>query len=516
MIEMESIDEEIIKPSDWPQSNIECKLDNVNNAFKKFIKDPSLQNKELLLSLVTTNDLNENNLCGLCRDTDYAVALMNEIYVYANFTQCNQAKIFLYELITDIIIQKKAINMMINNSFEKTYLYTPYLQLMPQLKMFYSTYCYYLVEKDKTFAQQMVLTIKSIKDASPNQETYMEYIEAVTVLLYDLSFTINSPNLFFLNFSRAELSRIFSTLINIWNANNITPCKRPLRGIFTICLANWILKSRGDYNKDLLYKCVPNSAVEKSFINKQVWMKNTKLLNDKREGITYDNIFHSKEWICKDWAKKIKVSNIKSYVCSFSKEKPNDTMLKKYGHNVYGYKNDRIANSLSPLYYGGNLPKFSLVMTYDILYDLNEIKKEINYIINIIDEIKIENINKSELLSRVLSYWRLSIKDKKWAYEKERRYEIRIFEEYEYIDTEISNDYLKVKSSLFLLPDFINKDNLMHEKIHKERKEKLKFLSQKDFLYCMDCLQSDYDFENEHYCKICHSKNIKIIHSNKF
>lgn len=150
-------------------------------------------------------------------------------------------------------------------------------------------------------------------------------------------------------------------------------------------------------------------------------------------------------------------------------------------------------------------------MAYDILYTSSELKEEINYIIKIIDKINITDEQKQQLLSRVLSYWNLSVKDKKWEPEQERRYEIIIFSGYDYYDTEITKDFLKVKSTLFLLPDFINKENLMRERISKERLLKLQCLSSKTFLYCFDCLQSDFDFDSRTECKICHSKNVRIF-----
>ena len=142
----------VTKLLDWPQNNRECQLTNISNAFEKFIKNPTLENKEFLFCLVTYNDLNESNQQGLCRFTEYEVALINEIYFYATVTQCSQAKLFLYEFIIDTVILKKSIEiMMLNKSFEDAFCYTPYLGLVTPLKVFFMTYAYFRVEKDKTF-----------------------------------------------------------------------------------------------------------------------------------------------------------------------------------------------------------------------------------------------------------------------------------------------------------------------------------------------------------------------------
>ena len=120
----------IEKPFDWPQNGREWKLEVIYNLFKKFIKEPTLSNKEVLLSMVTTNDLNEENPFGLCRFTDYEVALINEIYLYATITQCVQAKLWIYEFLIDTVILKKATEMMmLNKTFDEVFTSGSYLFL---------------------------------------------------------------------------------------------------------------------------------------------------------------------------------------------------------------------------------------------------------------------------------------------------------------------------------------------------------------------------------------------------
>ncbi len=503
------------RPSDWPQNNREYQLSNVCGALERFIKEPNLQNKEFLFGLVTYNDLNERNQTGLWRFTEYEVALINHIYYYATITQCNQAKLFLYEFLIDTVILQKSTEMMIfNKSFEDTFMHTPYLRLVPTLKVFYMTYVYFRVEKDKTFQQQLCLRIKNLHKAAATQESLVEVIQASNNLMYDLSYVINSPKLTLLNFTRNELFKIYELLINLWNSNKINPNECPLRGIFVISIANWILKSRNNYDNSLIYKCIPGDACNKTFTNKQIWMRNVKDLNDKRESVPFSSLIANKTWIKKDWAKKFNItSDITRFVCSFSRKHPTEKMLNRYGHNIYGYKNDRIVNLISPIYTANGTPRFSLVMAYDIVYDSNLVKEEINFVANIIDLINISNDEKVELLTRLLSYWNLSIKDKKWSYENERRYEIRMYDEYKYIDSEILESFLKVSSSIYLLPDFVNRGNLMFNKIKNERINKLNCLSARDYLFCEDCLQADFDFYNSDdcKCKVCNSKNVRRI-----
>lgn len=502
----------IEKPNDWPQNGREWKLETICDKFEKFIKDPSLSNKELLLSLVTSNDLNEENPFGLCRFTEYEVALINEIYAYATMTQCTQAKLWLYEFIIDTVILKKTTEMMmLHKSFDEVFASGSYMGLHPALKVFYNSYIYFRVEKDKTFFQQLILTIKTFRKAAPSKEVFIEYIRGINMLIYDLSFNINSPKLAVCQFDRGEIKQLFETVINILNEFSIDPSERPYRGVFLISIANYVLKSRNNHSNRLIYKCLPNSAAQKTFINKQVWMKNTKLLNDKREGITFKNIMYSRNWMNQEWAKKVKLINdITKYVCSFSNERPNNKMMNKYGHNIYGFKNDRIANLLSPIYNDLDIPQFSLVMAYDVLYDHKSIKDEINYIIDIINCLNINDEKKNDLFASVLSYWDLTVKDKKWAYENERRYEIRIFN-HNYVDATYDSSFFKIISSLYLLPDFISKENIKHDRILMERKAKLSALSVRDYQFCNDCLQADFDNHSDKVCRICGSDNVITI-----
>ena len=161
----------------------------------------------------------------------------------------------------------------------------------------------------------MCLIIKNFNKVSANKETLFELIQASNTLLYDLSYIINTPKLAILNFTRDELFKIFDVLINLWNKNNINPSKRPLRGVYVFSVANWILKSRNNYKNTLIYKCMPNDACNKTFVNKQVWMRNIKDLNDKRESIPFSSLLANKTWIEKRWARKfIVTSDISRYV----------------------------------------------------------------------------------------------------------------------------------------------------------------------------------------------------------
>ena len=47
----EEIFDGIEKPENWPANAKECELENIYISLKKFIKDPSYKNKEVLVAL---------------------------------------------------------------------------------------------------------------------------------------------------------------------------------------------------------------------------------------------------------------------------------------------------------------------------------------------------------------------------------------------------------------------------------------------------------------------------------
>ena len=64
-------------PDDWPVNAAECALQNILDAIERFIDEPNYRNKEVLISLVSTYDLNQTSHLGLFRITDYEVCCIN-------------------------------------------------------------------------------------------------------------------------------------------------------------------------------------------------------------------------------------------------------------------------------------------------------------------------------------------------------------------------------------------------------------------------------------------------------
>ena len=85
-------------------------------------------------------------------------------------------------------------------------------------------------------------------------------------------------------------------------------------------------------------------------------------------------------------------------------------------------------------------------LTFDVLYDIEEAKTELQYLFSVIDMFDLSDNNKKMFLQEILQYWILSVKDSKWKAERERRYVIFLYDDYEYIETELDDTFLKVKT----------------------------------------------------------------------
>ena len=159
-------------------------------------------------------------------------------------------------------------------------------------------------------------------------------------------------------------------------------------------------------------------------------------------------------------------------------------------------------------------PFLSQVIAVDVLYDRDSAKQELNFLMDVIDKFKMSNQDKKEFLEKILQYWILSVKDSKWEKERERRYVLFIYLEYDYKEMEIDDGWLKLKTSIFLLPDFILGNNPSKIEIQRQIDGKRKETSMKDYIFCKNCLSRDYDaiIANANKCPICGSTNIENVY----
>ncbi len=502
----------IEKPKDWPCNNREATLEMIYNAVQRFIATPDYKNREALFTILNPTDINEIDERGLVAFREYEVALINELYTIGMFTNCQSLKIYLYGHIARFTRLFKFIcQNEILNGCTSTYI-KEYESLHPSLRMFYLTYRDFNLSKNRSFVDCVIDIVKT--NFQVEDKKYKENVcHTFNQLLLDLSYANSNHNFPYLCFEREELKKLFQLSAELNNHCNHKITIRPLLGIMKMTIRQWILKARNGYRCGNIYKSISIKNELSSLSNHQVWMSKITKLNDKREQKTIRTLFSQKKWIKYNWAKKVTIGELTdSFVCSFSNERPTEKMAKKYGGIVLGYKTDRIADLLSPIYLVDKHPLFEQVFWFDILYDEEEAKNELNFLCDIISLFNLTDEEKILFFESILEYWYLSLKDKKWEYEKERRYQTFVFDYKDYQELLIENDYLKIKSSLYLCPDFVlNSKSFLKSKLSALRKHKVTAIMTQDYYFCEDCLQSNralYGKEEEYCCPVCGSINI--------
>ncbi|MDQ0361517.1 hypothetical protein [Breznakia pachnodae] len=503
------------KPNDWPANNREARLENLQDVVEDFIEDPDYKKKEVLVSLTTYNDLNESNIMGVARVSEYEIALINSLYFYAIRFNINSLREYMYIHVYTIILSYRMLPMMglgVDNNF-----FDNMDGLISQLSLFYICYFNFRTEKIRKFSDAVLHEMKQgINYCNDNDDIYDSLVHSYIQMMNDLSFISNSSILGIITFTRDELKKLFSLMARLLKKTNTDINTRPLRGTLCITISNWILKSRHNYNENYLYKYMDDNATTSALNNHEIWMQKLEFLNDKREGTMVAEIFKDKNWIKFNWAKKIQVNKKDNvFVTSFSMSKPTAALEKEYGKNYFGYKTDRIGNVLAPIQEKSEVGLIlGNVYFYDIIYGKKEAKKELNDLFEIINQFNVSDSKKVDFANQIIPYWIYSFKDKKWMNEKERRYEVSLSKDIlTYKNIAIDNRFLKMKSTLFLYPDFISTNNIEKSKLSLFRLDKVSKISTKEVLFCNDCLNDNVIVvgSDKKICNVCGSENCIII-----
>lgn len=402
--------------------------------------------------------------------------------------------------------------------------------LMLQLKLYYFAYLKFTVEKNKSFSEQLISVVEDSMNLSKTAEEIDTITNSYVNLLNDISYMHGNLRDGIWKFERDELKKLFTLEARLIELNKQSPVVRPLKGVLMTQLSNFILKSRNNYNEDYICKYISEDVARESIKNHEIWMRKTQDLNDEREQKVIPELFEDSSWIKVNWAKDIDFTATRTYyVSSFSKSYDNPDMQEDYGKCVYGYKGDRLVELLAPigihhlkrkdnadvrLPLKTTRPFLSQVIAFDVLYDRDAAKQELNFLMDVIDKFKMSNQDKKKFLEGILQYWILSVKDSEWEKERERRYVLFIYLEYDYKEMEIDDGWLKLKTSFFLLPDFILGNNPSKIEIRRQIDGKRKGTSMKDYIFCKNCLSRDYDaiIANVNKCPICGSTNIENVY----
>ena len=315
--------------------------------------------------------------------------------------------------------------------------------------------------------------------------------------------------------------KAFNLAARIVKLNGNDPTTSPLKGVLMTSISNYILKSRNNYNKDYICKYVSTDVAEKSIENQEIWMSSIENLNDEREQRVVPEFFDEDGWSNFSWVKDLNLEPTRTYyISSFCKTLNDTSMMRDYGSCIYGYKDDRMADILAPTYFykyssdGDKVPVLSQVVAFDVIYDQDEAKEEINFLCSVIDCFNMCDEDKKHFLEEILQYWILSVKDKDWSHELERRYVLFMYDDYDYTEIDITDSrFLKMKTSLFLYPDFVLGKNPVMFNLRTFVDEKRHAISMKPYIFCRDCLNRDFDAitgvnQNTNSCSICNSSNV--------
>ena len=509
-------------PNDWPANETELHIDNINRCLDEFIKNPSYKTKEVLISLVSSYDLNQQSSIGLYRTTKYEVAQINSLFWRSLIYNITSLRTYLYELIGRKTRTQKMTSFLMK---EKGTVEIPeFASLFPQLLLYHITYQSYILNNDKSYIEYLIEYAETVVKQE-NLNLYNTFTHPFISMINDISYFSCKKTSRLWAFKRDDILNLFKLIAKLIKLSKQNPTKRPLKGVLMTCISNYILKSRNNYNEDYIGKYISPEVAKKSIENNEIWINEISKLNDEREQKVIPELFCDNEWNTYKWAKKIDFTpQRKYYVSCFSKSINNDKMKEKYGSCVYGYKNDKIAEMISPISFVYNqnnkkYPWLSQVISFDIIYSREEAKEELIFLCEIIDCFDIPDEDKKYFLEEILQYWILSVKDSKWEKEKERRYVIFTYDNQEYHETDFSkSDILKIKSSLFQYPDFILGENPVREiiKVRTDMKRSILY-PRKEYLYCEDCFNIDFDkvFKSDKIknCPICNSANVKIENS---
>lgn len=513
------------KPEKWPVNFIESHLENIFTAVNEFRKNPNFRNKEVLVSLLSKYDLNQQSTSGIHRTTEYEVCMINSLYLEASFLNLNILKTFLYDLVGQKTRMQKMISWFPgdNQSLE----IKEFAGLTMQLKLYHLIYQRYNLDKDMNFANKMIASIEEFLEYSKendSEEIYQDSLAKITnayiSLLNDISYFRCLKVTEIWAFTHDEIYSLFSLAAKLTRLNGDNPTERPLKGVLMTSISNYILKSRNNYNADYICKYISADVSKLSVQNNEIWMSTIERLNDNREQRVIPELFKENGWKDYSWADEVNFeATRKYYVSSFCKSLDDEEMKREYGSCVYGYKDDRMAELLSPIYIrhlqrGIKMPCFTQVITFDVIYDCEEAKQELNFLCKVIDCFYMDDADKKTFLEQILQYWILSVKDEDWSPERERRYVIFIYDEYDYIETDVSDGrYLKLKTSLFTHPDFILGANPVKPYVKYMVDNKRDVISMRPYLFCDDCLNRDFDIVVSGHikgttCSVCGSNNI--------
>lgn len=513
-------------PPDWPCNEREYHLEKVFRATEDFLCKPSYLTKEILISLVTSYDFHEHTGKGRYRITAYQSAILNSIYYSSLRSNLPSVRGLVYETIAESTRMMRImsfLNSMHPDGEKNAYPDgNPCSGLLPPLLLFHAAFQEYVYDRSKSLALHIIEVAEMLITGAKSQEARIRIKSGFTTLINDLSYIRGTKRDEVLYFNRDELKKLIEYEAKLMTRFGENPSRRPLRGLMMTLISNWVLKSRNGYNTEFVVKYVKEETAKLVAQNDELWMHSVSKLNDAREGVVVPELLRDSSWIEHDWARGIELKPTRvSYVSSFSKNPNSDILKERYGSCQYGFKGDRMVDLLAPIAILDGKAFDAQTIVFDVLYGSEEAKKELSYLFSLIDLLPMSSEEKHGFLEEILQYWILSVKDREnkdgvWDVEQERRAVLFVGSGKNLIETSRDDEYFRMKTGMFMFPDYILGENPCREYLYRRAMEKRRATSGEDCIFCRDCLSRDYDQaqygekDSNHKCSVCGSRNVEV------
>lgn len=473
------------RPEDWPTYNLrELKVARVWQDIREYYADPNPVARDIMLRDAFCRERAELPSIGpKYRISSYEAEMVNRIY-RAGCCFCSCAlRLFAYHVVIEWIDddryfeehnkQLQIADMVVTESKKRK-------EILPwQLQLFYETYFEYCEDwARRRFADILLNICRRFIAIKQDKKDLYELEHAIVSLIYDISGNLSSERDECFAFTREEIFRLINLEAQVLHKRNQSIMKRPLKGTLMIQLSNLILRTRRNGNTHAVFKYISLEKLNAAITNHQIWISDTGDLNDKYEGKVAQEVVNAVAISGLNWTKNVKLKyHKKFYVGCYSKKFEMKELQSRYGECILGYYGDRLVDYLGPVYWRveklstpqGEVteayPMFSQVFVLDVIYDSEEAKRELQFLISCIDKLGQTESEKRRFYCEILQYWKLSFKDavnrdapyEKWYEENERRYVIHHYDGYDYKGSFVDKKdrKLKFETMAVLAPDFI-------------------------------------------------------------
>lgn len=522
------VDEVVGRPWGWATRNLrELRVECVWTAIRDYYRDPNPMTRDVMLTHAFDckfEDLPPDDSTAV---SAYEVSLVLRIYRAGCCFVSSAVKLFAYHVVMEWVrIDRRWQGGA--ESQERRNLFFPTLQLFYDVFEAYVSDC-----GKKNFYDYLECSVRERLKAVKGAADLDKLEHAFVSLLMDVSCSLGAKRDAMFRIRREQLVNLIKLEAEILKRGEKSIMARPLKGTLMIQLSYLILKSRAEVLPESVYKHISNADIMRALENGELWVRDVRDLNDKWEGVSARELVDELAAGGARWLQGLDWEFHKSFYVACYSHEWNPDSLSSYGECVLAYNGDRLADFLGPIYLrvetlpapnGGEIkegyPMLSQVVVLDVVYDRDQARNELAFLVKCVDVLGNSDDEKRAFLGEILQYWKLSFKDpvereephREWYRERERRYVIFYYEDYNYINQRIESRWLKMDSTVVLAPDavlgpisFGNKTTICENLAMRYRHTSLD-----NYCLCRDCLARTYVRQLQPYttCKICGSKNL--------